>query len=160
MNEQTDNNIGRVINKLTAIEFIEKRTNGMKVFLWLCECGNTREALLGNVVSGNATQCKVCASNQKAFKVGESKRTHGATGTLLHKAWSRMISRVTNVYTNIHCCADWTDFTKFKADMGDSYFKGAALDRKDNLKNYNKDNCQWLTVSEHNRKTQYDRKIK
>lgn len=158
MNEQTDNNIGRTINKLTAIEFIEKRPNGMKVFLWLCECGNTREALLGNVVSGNATQCKVCASNQKAFKVGESKRTHGATGTLLHKAWSRMISRVNHLYTDISCCIEWRNFVNFKTDMEATYFEGAALDREDNLKGYSKANCQWLTIAEHNRKTQYDRR--
>jgi len=157
MTNLLDNNLGRKINKLTAIQLLERRPNGMKLYLWKCDCGFTRKALLGNVTSGNATQCKECAKKQKAKIISSQKSIHGATGTELHSAWLRMISRVDNVYKNITCCDSWRNFIVFKKDMEKNYFSKAALDRIENDKDYSKANCQWLTTSEHNRKTQYDR---
>ena len=45
----------------------------------------------------------------------------------------------------------WKDFDIFWADMEESWFPGATLDRQDNDGNYTKDNCQWATKQEQNR---------
>lgn len=38
----------------------------------------------------------------------------------------------------------WMEFKNFYADMGDCP-DGFELDRKDSNKNYNKENCRWLS---------------
>lgn len=39
-------------------------------------------------------------------------------------------------------------FSAFIEDMLPTYFPGATLDRKDNSKNYCKDNCKWSTIND------------
>lgn len=40
--------------------------------------------------------------------------------------------------------------------MEDTWFEGATLDRVNNKLAYNKKNCQWLSKSDHSKKTAYD----
>lgn len=46
----------------------------------------------------------------------------------------------------ISICPEWNTFQQFFADMG--FANGLTLDRKDNNKNYSKDNCRWATKFE------------
>jgi hypothetical protein len=57
----------------------------------------------------------------------------------------------------IGLCAEWRSFGRFALDMWSGFAVGLHLDRIDNKKGYSKDNCQWLTNSEHSRKTARDR---
>ncbi|MBV8357599.1 MAG: hypothetical protein JO189_06630 [Deltaproteobacteria bacterium] len=45
----------------------------------------------------------------------------------------------------------WEDYRQFMADMAYSYFPHAELHRKDGNGNYDRDNCVWLSKSEHRR---------
>lgn len=48
----------------------------------------------------------------------------------------------------IKICKEWDDFWVFVNDMGDKPTKDHTLDRIDNDKGYNKENCRWATKKE------------
>lgn len=67
-------------------------------------------------------------------------------GNYNHKNYSRYGGR------GIRFPAKWEDFKGFLEDMG-LRPPGTELDRKDNNKDYSKDNCQWITHKENTRKS-------
>ena len=77
-------------------------------------------------------------------------------------SWQSMKQRCLNVNNKgysqyggrgISVCVEWLEFETFWADMGDTWFQGAHLDRINHNKGYSKENCQWLTDGEHRSKT-------
>lgn len=78
-------------------------------------------------------------------------RDKGPTPT--YNAWAGMWQRCTNLNNpkyhrygarGIVVCEEWEDFKKFLADMGEAP-RLYVLDRRDNDKGYNKENCRWVT---------------
>lgn len=76
----------------------------------------------------------------------------------LYWVWGAIIQRCTNPKTpqfkdyggrGITVCERWKSFANFAADMG-SRPAGKLLDRRDNDKGYDPDNCQWVTRQEQN----------
>lgn len=55
-------------------------------------------------------------------------------------------------YSALGYCPEWESFETFLADMGERPH-GATLDRRDNAKGYDKDNCRWATAQEQARNT-------
>jgi hypothetical protein len=80
----------------------------------------------------------------------------------LRKIWRGMLDRCydkKNKYyggKGISVCFEWHAFEEFEKDMGPSYAPGLTIDRKDSAGDYTKENCWWLTRSEHSRKTQLE----
>lgn len=80
---------------------------------------------------------------------------HGYTGTPEYLAWRNMIDRCTRpnhfAFKNygargILVCPEWIEgFRFFIEDMGDRPSPEHSLDRIDNAKGYQKDNCAWTT---------------
>jgi len=78
-----------------------------------------------------------------------------------YRAWGNMKTRCNNPNFNefhryggrgISYCAEWESFQGFLKDMG-MCPPGRSLDRKDNNKNYYKDNCRWATKAEQSHNT-------
>ena len=83
--------------------------------------------------------------------------THGRAKTREYNTWNHMISRCYNKNDGaykyyggrgIGVTNKWRTFEGFWADMGDSYYKSATLDRINNDLNYSKKNCRWTSQLE------------
>lgn len=98
-----------------------------------------------------------------------ARETHGLSKTRFYSCWRNMKSRCKakkgknyQNYTkkkNVFVCKKWEKFEGFYEDMYKLYCKHAkkhgeeqtTLDRIDNNKGYNKENCRWATYAVQNR---------
>lgn len=145
---------GDKFGKLT-LQYWTKGINGIRGY-WtcMCECGGIRKVATTELRQGKTVQCKSCRSEY--MKTRFSKKYSRKTDPVLYEKWSGMINRVRNhkhyLERGIEVCASWDckqggSFENFYNDMKDSYVEGYSLDRKDNDKGYNKDNCRWIELS-------------
>lgn len=146
----------RIVN-LEGIRFgklvVKELSHTNKGAFWncICDCGNTKIIKSRSLISGDS---KSCGCIQKTrFK------THGKTNTPEHSSWHAMKTRCYNVnhsaYHNyggrgIEICEKWLNFEGFLEDMGLRPSLSHTLERRDNNKNYNKENCYWATKEEQN----------
>lgn len=142
-----DQQFGRlkVVEKLS-----ERAANGGLLWKCICSCGNETIVPTSNIVSGRTTSCG-CYFKEVATK-------HGLAGTPEYKVWTGMISRCFDQlhisYHNyggrgITVCKRWLEsFPDFYADMGKRPSPEHTLDREDNDRNYEPNNCRWATREE------------
>lgn len=136
------------------LEFI--RSTGKRSALYKCSCGNTTEADIHNVKSGNTRSCG-CLQKQV---VKELFTTHGQTvgkKTKAYLTWLGLKSRCDNPKEEnypyyggrgITYCERWKKFENFLEDMGNPSNENYSIDRIDNEKGYYKENCRWATKEE------------
>jgi len=135
--------IGNTYGRWHVISSAETR-NGKKYVLAKCVCGTERPVKLSNLVLGLSQSCG-CYSADRARKHGQSK-----SGT--YKSWQMMINRCTRgypcfaKYAAVDVAPEWLSFESFYADMGDRP-DGTSIDRIDNTKGYNANNCRWASDS-------------
>lgn len=142
---------GKKYGMLTAI--CKAPNRGMRV-MWLfkCdECGNENAMQACRVVRGTIKSCRCTAGRNAGLKHFK----HGQCKNPLYKVWNGMRERCANPknksYPNygargIRFSNEWKTFAGFFKDMGNGYQKGLYLDRIDNNKGYNKENCRWVDV--------------
>lgn len=126
-----------------------------------CICGTKRFVRKCYLVKENSKSCgcmKRELISKAKFQHGHSGQKNGASRT--YNSWRSMWVRCTDpqhpAYHNyggrgITICDEWASFQNFLKDMG-ARPKNYELDRKDNNKNYQPDNCQWATrlTNQHN----------
>lgn len=108
-----------------------------------CDCGNIKSIRLIHLIRLRITSC------------GCSYVLKGESGTLLCKVWKSMIRRCTesayekHLYfgKGIKVCDEWiNDYFAFKDwALKNGYKKGLQIDRQDNSKGYQPNNCRWVT---------------
>ena len=144
---------GQRFGKLLVIEEDPIRTKAGKVkWLCICDCGSTSSMVGSNLKNNGISSCRACAV--------ESNKTHGLHEHTLYSTYWDMKTRCykenNKYYKNyggrgITVCYYWLeDFMNFYNDMIGSWKKGLHLDRKDNDKGYNPDNCRWITGIQNN----------
>lgn len=143
---------GQKFGMLTALH--PTKSNGKKLYwMYLCECGNFREAcgvdITKDVKKGRNPSCGCQTKKQQA----DNKRTHGMTNHPAYWVWRSMRDRCRlpthQAWKNyggrgITVCESWElSFQNFWDDMKDGYRSGLELERSDNSKGYFKENCLW-----------------
>ena len=129
--------------------------------LYECQyCGRQWEVVVHSVERGGTKSCG-CLK-------GEG---HGLSGHKLYGTWKQMVQRCTNPKhknygdyggRGIIICEEWLDIKKFIAWAESTHpnIEGYTLDRIDNAKGYNPDNCRWAdrTTQAVNRRIQKSNK--
>lgn len=150
---------GDKFNKLTVIKELDRRFtkggNSIRVFEVKCDCGNVKNIDIRQLTTGKTKSCG-CWNLEKSktqFK------THGLSGTRIHKIWKDMNKRCSNPnsinYKNygargIEVCEEWKkDFLSFyKWSMENGYDDLLSIERLDVNGNYEPRNCSWITNQE------------
>lgn len=145
---------GRRFGSLVVLSESDVRTKA-QTWHWKthCDCGREHWVAASNLFSGHTTSCGC----QKRALIGAANRVHGLTRTATHRSWLSMRQRCLNpnckAYDRyggrgISICDRWKDsFENFIADMGLRPL-GSSLERRDNAKGYDPDNCRWATPVE------------
>jgi hypothetical protein len=146
---------GKKFNSLLVMKLsLKKDTGGRSYWDCLCDCGNSITVEGYSVKIGKVKHCRECGIREMIQK----NTTHGLTNSKLYYAWTNMKTRCGNenydMFKNyggkgICVCSEWADFLNFKNwALSNGYKDGLTLDRKDNGKGYNPDNCRWSTMKE------------
>lgn len=146
--------------RLTLLTECERQGNN-RVWLVRCGCGSQTEkqVVQASIRSGLTTSCG-CAQKTAATKTAKARATHGQRSNPLYSTWKHMIDRCVNPKNKryadwggrgISVCERWHSVENFIADMWPNYKPGMTLDRIDNNKGYEPDNCQWSTCADQNR---------
>lgn len=137
--------------RLTVTRPTTRRCGGAVVWECLCDCGNIKFALAGNLIKGSPKSCGCLTPPPPPRNI-----KHGMVGHPLYKIWEGMMARCNNIKNKdypsyggrgINVCQRWHDPTNFVSDMTPRP-AGASLDRIDNSLGYSPSNCRWATPAE------------
>lgn len=153
-----DPKIGDRYFMLTVVSLEVVVKNRSRAFKVRCDCGVIKYIAKGHLQAGSAKSCGCF----KGRFIRAALMTHGQANTKLYHSWRSMISRCCDTSNKsypryggrgISVTSDWLIFENFAADMGDAPTREASLDRIDNDKGYNKENCRWASKSEQGNNT-------
>ncbi len=144
--------------RLTAIKWHSSNKFGLSKWECICDCGNNRVVLAGDLISGHTKSCG-CFRREETKKLGLKSQKHGHAKngkiTTEYLSWVAMKQRCLNpnvpFYDNyggrgITICKRWLKFENFIEDMGLKPNSTYSLDRIDVNGNYTLENCRWTSA--------------
>ena len=153
---------GQRFGRLVVIEKTDQRSG--RHIIWKCKCDCGKETFInsGNLRRGNTTSCG-CLQKERVT-------THGKRYSEEYRSWNMMKDRCYNPNNKsykdyggrgITVCDRWKDsFENFLEDMGPKPSSKHSIDRINNDKKYEPNNCKWATQTEQNRNKRHQRDAK
>ena len=164
--KQIEDHTNEVYGKLKVIEFVERK-NRKTYWKCQCDCGNEIILPITYLTTGDTKSCgclrkEISAKTQHKKAFVKNKR--------LYAIWIDMRRRCYNdkrsnyVYygaKGINICDEWkNDFKKFQEwSFKNGYTDDFTIDRINNKKGYEPDNCRWITTFEQNNNMTTNHKI-
>jgi hypothetical protein len=146
---------GMRFGRLLCIAPLGSTKTGM-VWECLCDCGKITQVVRGNLLSNNVRSCGCLWAESRKANGEKIVHGHAKIQSSTYTSWEAMRQRCNNPHNDyyhryggrgIKICERWNEFSNFLEDMGERP-PGKTLDRKDNNKNYCKENCKWSTPKE------------
>lgn len=139
---------GLVFGRWTVLSFSHKVK---KNSFWTCrcECGTIRTISRGPFVNGGSKSCGCWRDESASIRSG----SHHMAGTKVYVTWKNIRSRCENPKNTsykyygargIKVCERWQVFEVFYDDIGKNWSEGMSIERIDNDKNYEPNNCTWI----------------
>jgi hypothetical protein len=154
--------LGYKKNKLTYIEESNKRSGGSKYGIFKCECGNTKEMLLGHVRSGASTSCG-CYHKSIISRTDGLGKEHNVFSTYKSRAKVRgypfeltfeQFQEITK-QDCFYCGKEPSNQHKDQRRQGDIYIYN-GIDRLKNNQGYTLDNVVPCCIQCNQAKNKYD----
>lgn len=147
---------GQRFGRLVVLERAENSKNGQARWKCQCDCGNVK-IIQGNHLRQGTTKSCGCLEKENLYKIAHQK-THGETKTRLYQIWSGIKQRCNNINSpdyyryggrGITICEEWLKYEPFRDwAVNNGYSENLSIDRIDNNKGYNPENCRWITMFE------------
>lgn len=162
-NKNCHNLLGLKFGKLIVIKKLSKRKNGYVVWRCICDCGSTVEITSNSLTTGHTRSCGCLIHEiliKRNLKHGDAFRRKN---NRLYGIWINMRQRCFNSQhrdykywggKGIRTCKEWNNYLNFKYwALNNGYTKKLVIDRIDNNKDYEPNNCQWITQAENAKKS-------
>lgn len=158
---------GEVFGRLTVIKRSGTSPHGHTIWLCQCTCGNLVEVIKPDLKQGKTNSCGCLKTEwlqtdiKHQEKAGQGNIKHGDSNTRLYAIWKSMRARCTNpndkYYKDyggrgITVIDTWNNFIDFKTWAlltgydNQAAFGVCTLDRINNNKGYQPDNCRWVSM--------------
>lgn len=153
MTKPKKNVIGEQYGRLLITGDAPYKSKDRRVYV-LCECGNTKDVLLGDLRRGDTVSCG-CYLKEVITK-------HSGADSRLYKIYHGMLNRcylpTMTGYSNyggrgITVCDEWkADFKIFQSwAVNNGYTDSMSIERKNVDKSYEPGNCTWIPFCEQQR---------
>lgn len=146
-----NNLVGQRFKRLTVLELAGTDKSRNRKWLCQCDCGE-QKVILGIHLKSENTQSCGCLSRESSSM---RNLTHGQSRKTTYRIWDAMRRRCSDPNNpgykwygakGIRVCDKWQKFAGFFEDMGVRP-PGLTIERRDSHGNYEKDNCEWATVT-------------
>ena len=149
--------IGMKFGLLTVISEAGVDVHRQRKYLCLCDCGQKRIVLSGNLKKGNSASCGCKRKLTCSLKMSKFNLRHGMTNTKLWRTWKGIVERTTAPTSShylryggsgIGIHQDWLNFEEFASYVGEPPSEKHSIDRIDNSVGYFPGNVRWATSKE------------